>query len=119
MNRGGTKGRDTNRNVGRAPGFWGAVLHPLARIRPKGLPGSDRIRSLASLDVDHAAQNERHFVEFGRLARLNPPFGALHPGHADPEVSRVDSTDKLINQLRLVAYGFHSGGRTNMLAHGV
>src|SRR5689334_19067988 len=93
------KRRQTHGEVIGAVGVRRAVLNPLAGGRQDRLAGAHVEDAAPIREADGAAQHQRVFVEFRRLAGFQPAAWALHLGDAERARGRIDAAHVLANDL--------------------
>jgi hypothetical protein len=84
-----------------------------------GLPSRDFQSALFVLDAQPTLQNNREFVELGRLAGLDPSLGAAHVRHAGRGGFGIDAADVFVDQLGFVACRLNPSGLRDECGHGV
>jgi hypothetical protein len=94
-----------------------AVLDPLARARDDGLTRGDIHCAAAVSDAEDAFEDDSVFVEFWRLAWLNPTAGTLHAGDTNLVMAGVHSTNKFVDELWFVSRSGDPRRLRNKLRH--
>ena len=81
-----------------APSGCGSpVADPFAPAGDYGLPRAHTHRPSGMLHAQGSFQNNREFVELGRLSRLLPASRAAHVGYAGGGGSGVDVSDVFVD----------------------
>src|SRR5215471_5744025 len=90
-------------HVLRSLGAGRTVLHPLPARSDNCLPRRDIQSSIPADDAKSSSQDHRVFLEFGRLARLNPAGWTDHSRNADRLAARIDAANELFDSFRRTA----------------
>jgi len=111
------KPRDAHSNVLRSVRPGRAVPNPCPAPCDHSLACVDLEHAVGGLYPQGAAKHYRVFIELRCLPRLLPTSGTSHVSDAHLLRVRIDSADKLVDQLRLVASRLNSCWSFNEPCH--